>query len=482
MNNTLEPGKKYIKWPTLALLTFVTVIGFDDIIYPFQNQGLSVVLSWIFMLFTFVIPYELIAAQMGSTFTENGGGLATWVRRTSNDTLGYWTSWIYWSSTLPYLVDVANSVIVALSWLVLGNNTLGDHMSNFWFGLFTFAVILIFIVLENVFKRSLEVMSMIGGGAMFIMTILFVVMTIVGLAHGNAIATQPFDWHAFMPKFDTHYFATTGLLIFAMSGAELGAAYILQMKDPKHEYPKAMIMLAVMTAFLTIFGSFALGVFFNAHHLPNDLKMNGAYYAFQRLGESFGWGKSLMYVFGVVQLVYMLAQLAVLIDAASRVLSMDTAVAYMPKWLLKNNKNGRPIHSYIFTAGLCLFLLLLSGTLPNINTIFNWLLNLNGIVSPYKTCWVFFSFIMLRWHQDRYQSAYVFIKNRYGALAVGWWCLLFTFTCATLGFIPQEASFGTAAFSHQLLLNVVSTLVLFGLGFVMPLLARWEKHRAEARA
>ncbi len=143
MNNTLEPGKKYIKWPTLALLTFVTVIGFDDIIYPFQNQGLSVVLSWTFMLFTFVIPYELIAAQMGSTFTENGGGLATWVRRTSNDTLGYWTSWIYWSSTLPYLVDVANSVIVALSWLVLGNNTLGDHMSNFWFGLFTFAVILI---------------------------------------------------------------------------------------------------------------------------------------------------------------------------------------------------------------------------------------------------------------------------------------------------------------------------------------------------
>lgn len=477
--NNLESNHKYIKWPTLALLTFVTVIGFDDIIYPFQNQGLSVVFSWIFMLFAFVIPYELIAAQMGSTFTLNGGGLATWVRHSSNDTLGYWTSWMYWSSTLPYLVDVANSVIVALSWLVLGNNTLDKHMSNLWFGIFTFAIILIFILLENSFKRSLEVMSIIGGGAMFVMTILFVIMTIAGLLHGNPIATQPFDWSAFIPKFDTHYFASTGLLIFAMSGAELGAAYITKMRNPKSEYPKAMIMLAIMTAFLTIFGSFSLGVFFNAHHLPNDLKMNGAYYAFQMLGESFGMGKILLYVFGVVQLLYMLAQLAVLIDAASRVLSADTAANFMPKWLLKQNRFGRPIHSYVFTAGLCLFLLLLSGTLPNINTIFNWLLNLNGIVSPYKTCWVFFAFMALRAHQDRFDSPYVFMRNKYAALAVGAWCFIFTFTCATLGFMPQEAKFGTTAFTHQFWLNVLSVLVLFGLGFIMPLWARFEKHRQQ---
>lgn len=476
----LEPGQHYIKWPTLALLTFVTVIGFDDIIYPFQNQGLAVVFSWILMLFTFVVPYELIAAQLGSTFTENGGGLATWVRHTSNDTLGYWTSWIYWSSTLPYLIDVANSVIVSFSWLILGDNTLDKHMSNFWFGLFTFAVIAIFIILENRFKRSLEVMSLIGGAAMFIMAILFVFMTIVGVMHGNPIATQPFNWHAFIPKFDTHYWASTGLLIFAMSGAELGAAYILQMRDPKKEYPKAMIMLVIMTAFLTIFGSFALGVFFNAHHLPNDLKMNGAYYAFQMLGESFGWGKVLMYIFGAVQLAYMLAQLAVLIDAASRVLSSDTAVNYMPKWLLKTNRFGRPIHSYVLTSGLCLFLLLLSGTLPDINTVFNWLLNLNGIVSPYKTCWVFFAFLALRWKQDQFNSGYVFIKNKWGALAIGAWCFLFTFFSATVSFMPQEETFGSAAFTHQLWLNIFSVVVLFGMGFIMPLWARFEKRKAQA--
>ena len=99
--------------------------------------------------------------------------------------------------------------------------------------------------------------------------------------------------------------------------------------------------------------------------------MNGSYYAFQLLGERMGLGDTLMYVFAVVQAVYMMAQLAVFLDSTSWVLAADTAANFMPKWMLKRNRNGRPIHSYVLTTGLCLFLLLLSGTLPDINAVFN---------------------------------------------------------------------------------------------------------------
>ena len=80
------------------------------------------------------------------------------------------------------------------------------------------------------------------------------------------------------------------MLIYAVNGCELIAPYVTQMKNPRREFPKAMIALSVMTAFLTIFGSFALGIYFNAYHLPNDLKMNGSYYAFSALGKQFGVG------------------------------------------------------------------------------------------------------------------------------------------------------------------------------------------------
>ncbi|KRL67607.1 APC family permease [Companilactobacillus versmoldensis] len=457
------------------MIDFVTIISFENIFYPFQNQGLSVVISWIFLLFAYVIPYELIVSQMSLTFDNQSGGLASWVRRGSNDTLGYWTSWMYWVQSVPYIVDVSNSVIVSFSWMFLGNNTLDKRMSTFWFGMLTFAIILIFILLENVFKNSLEILSLVGGGAMFVMSVLFVLLAGYAVMNGAPIATQPFNWGSFMPNFSLKYFSTTGLLIFAMSGAELAAPYIVQMRDPKHEFPKAMWLLALMTAFLTIFGTLALSMFFNANHIPHDFKMNGPYYAFSLLGQSLGLGKILMYIFAVVQAIFMMAQLAVLLDASSRVFAGDVADNFIPKWMTKKNKNGRPVHSYMMTSGLSLFLLLLTGTLPNINTIYNWLLNINGIISPYMTCWVFFAFLAVRWQQKKFHSDYTFIKNRTGALLVGGWCLLFTFVCATLGFIPQEADFGTKAFDQQLLMNIITVIVLFGLGFIMPMIRKHEK-------
>lgn len=469
--------KSTLRWPVLALLTFITVIGFEDLVYPFQNQGLSVVFSWIFMVVCYVLPYEMISAQMGSTFSDKGGGLASWTRGAIGDAAGYWTGWMFWASLLPYLVDVANSVIVSLSWLILGSNTLDKYMNNVTFGIFTFAVILLFLLLQNAIENSLQFMSMIGGAAMFGMTILFVLLAGWSVLHGIHIATQPYDWRAFIPKFDTHYFATTGLLIFAVSGAELGAAYITRLRDPKHEFPKAMIMLVVMSGFLTIFGSLAMGIFFNAHHLPDDLKMNGAFYAFQRLGESMGWGKTLLYLYALVSFIYMLAQLAVLIDASSRVLSTDASAKYMPSFLRKLNKFGRPIHSYVLTAGIALFLLLLSGTLPSINSIFNWLLNLNGILTPYKSCWVFLGFLALRHHQERFNSSFIFIQNKVIAMAIGWWGFLFVFTCATLSILPQEGAVFSGLWWQQLTMNIVSVAALFGVGGIMPLLARMERKR-----
>ena len=61
----IEPKKKYITWQVLALMDFVTVIGFDDIIYNFQNQGMAVVFSWIVLLFAYVLPYELMVGHLG---------------------------------------------------------------------------------------------------------------------------------------------------------------------------------------------------------------------------------------------------------------------------------------------------------------------------------------------------------------------------------------------------------------------------------
>ena len=37
-------SKNYISWPILTLMAFVTVIGFDDIMYNFQKEKMVVIL------------------------------------------------------------------------------------------------------------------------------------------------------------------------------------------------------------------------------------------------------------------------------------------------------------------------------------------------------------------------------------------------------------------------------------------------------
>ena len=467
---------KAITWPVLTLMALCTVIGLDDIMYNFQNQGMPVITSWIIMCLLYVTPYSLMVGQLGSTFSEEGGGLSSWVRGTDGEFLGYFTAWTYWAASIPYAVDSANEIIVDLGWALTGSKGFQDKIPTTMFAALTFVVFIVFIIVEHHFTNSMEFLSSIGGGLMVIMTVLFVFLAFVGLAKsGGHMATQPFTWHTIIPKFDLHYWSTVGMLIYAMNGCELVAPYVTKMKKPKSDFPKAMITLAIMTAFLTILGSFSLGIYFDAYHIPNDLKMNGAYYVFDMVGKQFGMGKFLLYLWAWTSLLFNCALVAVLLDAMTRMLISDTGDKYMPKFLRKKDKNGLPINGYILTVALSSFIMILGIFLPDMNDIFNWLLNLNSIVSPGVTCWIFYSFMRVRKNSKKYPSKYVYIKNDKLAWLVGLALLVVTAVATILGFAPQDVKQGSGLWWYELIINIVAVIVLIGLGAILPGIRRREE-------
>lgn len=456
-------------------MALCTVIGLDDIMYNFQNQGMPVITSWIIMCLLYVTPYSSMVGQLGSTFGKEGGGLSSWVRGTDGEFLGYFTAWTYWAASIPYAVDSANEIIVDLGWAVTGTKDFQYKIPTSLFAILTFVVFIIFIIVEHHFSNSMEFLSTIGGGLMIIMVILFVILAFFGLVKsGGHMATKNFGFHSIVPDFDLHYWSTVGMLIYAMNGCELVAPYVTKMKKPKTYFPKAMIALAVMTAFLTILGSFALGIYFDANHIPNDLKMNGAYYLFDMLGEQFGMGHFLLYFWAWTSLFFNCALVAVLLDAMPRILISDTGDKYMPKFLRKKDKNGLPINGYILTVALSSFIMILGIFLPDMNDIFNWLLNLNSIISPGVTCWIFYSFMRVRKNSKKYPSKYVYIKNDKVAWLVGIALLIVTAVATILGFAPQDIKQGTGLWWYELIINIVTVVVLIGLGAILPGIRRRE--------
>ncbi len=472
----INSNKKYISWPILTLMAFCTVIGLDDIMYNFQNQGMPVVTSWVIMCLFYVIPYSLMVGQLGSVFNSEGGGLSSWVRGTNGEFLGYFTAWTYWAASIPYAVDSANEIIVDIGWALTGSEKFQSQISNTKFALMTFAMFIIFIIIEHYFSHSMEILSTIGGGLMLIMTLMFVFLAFVGLAKsGGHMATQPFTWRTLIPKFDMHYWTTIAMLIYALNGCELVAPYVTKMKKPKSDFPKAMVALAIMTIFLTVFGSFALGIYFNSYHIPNDLKMNGAYYVFDMVGHQYGMGKTLLYVWAWTSVFYNAALLAVLLDAMTRMLISDTGDKYMPKFLQKKDKNGLPINGYVLTVSLSAFIMLLGIFLPDMNDIFNWLLNLNGIISPGVTCWIFFSFMQIRKNSAKFTSDYVFIKNDKLAYLAGLFLLIVTAAATILGIAPQDIKKFSGYWWYELIINIIAIIVLIGLGVILPSIRRREE-------
>src|SRR5699024_6661476 len=141
------------------------------------------------------------------------------------------------------------------------------------------------------------------------------------------------------------------------------------------------------------------------------------------------------------------ALVAVLLDAMTRMLISDTGDKYMPKFLRKKDKNGLQVNGYILTDALSSFIMILGIFLPDMNDIFNWLLNLNSIITPCLTCSIFYSFIRIRKNYRKFPSQYVYIKTDKLAWLVGLLLLLVTASTTILAFAPQNVKQGTGLWS-----------------------------------
>lgn len=227
-----------------------------------------------------------------------------------------------------------------------------------------------------------------------------------------------------------------------------------------------------MVAVCAILGSLAMGMMFDSWHIPDDLMTNGQYYAFQKLGEYYHMGNSLMVIYAIANTLGQIAALVFSIDAPLKVLLGDADSKYIPQRLCRTNASGTPVNGYLLTLVLVAILIMLPTLgIGDMNNLYKWLLNLNSVVMPLRYLWVFVAFIAVIRLAQKYKPEYVFIRNQALALTVGIWCFAFTaFACLT-GIFPKMEAF-TPEWTFQLTLNIVTPFVLVGLGLIFPLLAR----------
>lgn len=477
-------NNKKLMWYNLGLMAFVSVWGFGNIVNNYANQGLSVITSWVLILSLYFVPYALMVGELGSTFRDGKGGVSSWIGQTMGPTLAYLAGWTYWVVHIPYLAQKPQGILVSLGWTVFQNGQTIDNLNPLIVQSISLVIFFIFLWVASRGITSLKTIGSIAGISMFVMSILYILLMIAAPAIvGVKSATTDITIRSFIPTFDFKYFTTIAMLVFAVGGAEKMSPYVNNMKDKKKGFAKGMIALAAMVAVTAFLGSFAMGMMFDANNIPPDLKMNGAYYAFQKLGNYYGIGNTLLVLYALANFLAQVSALLFSIDAPLKVLLADTDDRYVPRALTKLNKNGAPINGYKMTAALVSVIIIVPAlsTSGNTNALYNWLLDLNAAVMPLRYLWVFLAYIALTKCAGKFNSDYKFVKNRFVARIIGMWCFAFTAFACIMGMFPKDAQVFTREWWSVTMTNFATPFVLIGLGLILPKIAKRVNKQEETK-
>ena len=280
-----------------------------------------------------------------------------------------------------------------------------------------------------------------------------------------------FSLKSLIPTFDWKYFSSLSILVFAVGGCEKISPYVNKVKDPAKGFPRSMIFAAVMVIVCAIFGTIAMGMMFDPAVIADNFdsyNANGAYWAFERLGEYYGVGNLLMIIYAACNAIGQFSTLVVSIDAPLRMLlDNEDARQFIPTKLLKKNKYGAYVNGIWMVVILSGSIILAQVLVPNADTVLRQLTQLNSVTMPMRYLWVFFAYIMLRKHNEKFSREYKFVKNNGVALGFGIWCFFLTAACCLLGMYKQGDLYTT-------LLNVITPVVLVALGLILPAIKKRE--------
>ena len=468
--------QKKINWKLLAFMAFSTVWGFGNVVNGFVwFNGIQVIFSWIFMFALYFVPYALMVGELGSAFKNAGGGVSSWIRETMGTKLAYYAGWTYWACHITYIASKPSGGLKALSWVIFRSAELYDRLPSIYIQLITFALLLIFCYVASRGLNPLKKMATLAGSSMFIMSLLYILMMFAApVINPKAdYVSLDFSLKNLIPNFRLEYFTSLSILVFAVGGCEKISPYVNKVENPSKGFPKGMIALAIMVVVCAMLGTIAMGMMFDptvinaSEESFNSYAANGAYWAFQRLGQYYGIGDTLLVIYALCNMIGQFAVLIMSIDAPLRMLlDNEDTKQFIPKKLLKQNDVGAYTNGIIMVAVLSGSIILVQSFVPGAAAVLKQLTKLNSVCMPLRYLWVFAAYIALRKAGDKFHPEYRFVKNNAVALAFGVWCFLITAVSCLLGMHSKD--------TFTMALNVITPLVLSVLGIIMPLLAKRE--------
>ncbi len=336
-----------------AVLAAVCIILVVEAAAPSAAIGNSQYFWWLFLLVAFFLPYGLVSAELGTTYTDEGG-LFDWVKRAYGRKWGSRVAWYYWINFPIWMASLAVLFTTVIDQAFGVSLPLYVSLPIQLVFIWAVCILSLYSISENkmlinigTFCKILLMLALGGFGIYFALT------------HGAANPVH--SVRDLLPSFDGIPFIA--VILFNFMGFEVVTTFASEMENPRKQIPQALLLGGILIAVFYVFASFGIGV-----AIPiDDLSASGGFmdsflYFFAGLNIT---NKLLLGLIGVMFLYTLVVNLLSWALGVNYVASYAADSNAMPAVFGKRNKNGAPIGASMINGILASVMVIIAPMIPN---------------------------------------------------------------------------------------------------------------------
>ena len=370
-----------------VILSVICVVFVAEAAAPVASIGNSQYFWWGFMILAFLLPYGLIAAELGTAYAGDGG-LYDWIHAAYPQ--GKWAaraSWYYWINFPLWMASLA----------VMCPELLRDITGRQMGTIASLAVQLLFIWIVPLIACYPVCDSIV------ILNVSAVIKILLALLVGGLgvwyISRYGFvnDMSArtFLPSFDLTSLSYISVIIFNFLGFEVVCTFAGSMSEPKKQIPQSIVTGGIVIAAIYLFSAFGIGAAVDVREISVDSGLIDAVSLI--LGADGG------VLVGVVALLFLVTLFGNMISWSMGVNSTAALAAdhndmpriFAKRWAKNNMPVGSAVASGVVASGVCILGVLIEMVTPDSSLFWSFFaLNLVMLLLSYLP--VFPAFLKLR--------------------------------------------------------------------------------------
>ena len=370
-----------------VILSVICVVFVAEAAAPVASIGNSQYFWWGFMILAFLLPYGLIAAELGTAYAGDGG-LYDWIHAAYPE--GKWAaraSWYYWINFPLWMASLA----------VMCPELLRDITGRQMGTIASLAVQLLFIWIVTLIACYPVCDSIVVLNVSAVIKILLALL--VGGLGVWYISRYGFvnDMSArtFLPSFDLTSLSYISVIIFNFLGFEVVCTFAGSMSEPKKQIPQSIVTGGIVIAAIYLFSAFGIGAAVDVREISVDSGLIDAVSLI--LGADGG------VLVAVVALLFLVTLFGNMISWSMGVNSTAALAAdhndmpriFAKRWAKNNMPVGSAVASGVVASGVCILGVLIEMASPDSSLFWSFFaLNLVMLLLSYLP--VFPAFLKLR--------------------------------------------------------------------------------------